>query len=47
MTDILCFWDRFSRLWIVTAHDAEGNQLWETEYFPNRRMMANAWTAIA
>ena len=45
MIDIWCFWDKLIRLWIVTIHDADGNQLWDAQYYPNRKQLASDWMA--
>lgn len=42
MTDIVCFWAADARTWIMYAVDGEGNQLWDAQYFPNRRVMEQA-----
>ena len=40
MTDIDYFWDPSTQLWIVFAVDADGYQLWDAMYFPNRHAIA-------
>jgi hypothetical protein len=35
VTDIVCFWDRNTKQWVVVCTDAEGNQLWGCQFFPN------------
>jgi hypothetical protein len=29
--------------WIVYAVDAEGNQLWEADYYPNKKILKKAF----
>ncbi len=42
MVDIVSFHDRHYG-WIVYAVDAEGNQLWEADYYPNKTMLQRAF----
>ncbi len=43
MVDIVCYWASDCRSWICYAVDADGYQLWEADYFPNRARMAEAF----
>lgn len=42
MADLQCYWSTEFRCWVLTVHDAEGNQLWEADYFPHREALAYA-----
>jgi hypothetical protein len=46
MTDIVCYWDRYTRLWIVHCVDADGNQLWDAEFYLNARTLRAAWSKV-
>jgi hypothetical protein len=43
MVEILYYYDGPRFGWVVTCHDAEGNQLWDAQYFPNKRALAEAF----
>lgn len=43
MTNIVCFYDRQFRSWVVFATDAEGNQLWDAQYYANKEALALDW----
>jgi hypothetical protein len=44
MTDIISYYDGPRFGWVVICVDAEGNQLWEAQYFPNRTQLKEEFT---
>ena len=43
MTDIIIYYDGPRFGWVVFGVDAEGNQLWEAQYFPNRTQLKESF----
>jgi hypothetical protein len=43
MTDIVCYYLNKKAGWVVYAKDNIGNQIWDAEYFPNRKMLARSF----
>lgn len=43
MTDIVSYYDGSRFGWVVFAVDAEGNQLWEAQYYPNKKQLKEAF----
>lgn len=37
--DIICYWDRSIRQFIYYVVDADENQIWDAEYYPNKRTL--------
>jgi hypothetical protein len=49
MFDIVCYWSKpgecFSvGTWVVSCLDEEGNQLWDSQYYPNREQLRADWS---
>jgi len=38
MADLICYFDR-SFGWVLYSVDIDGNQLWDAQYFPNKKAM--------
>lgn len=43
LIDIVSWYDSYSRCWIVTFVDTEGNQLWDAQYYSNRSSLNVDW----
>lgn len=45
MVNILCWWNREARTWIVACVDENGYQLWDAQFFPNTEMLRKEFPA--
>ena len=46
VTKVIYWWDRLTRQWIIQAKDAEGNQIGNADYAPNRRTLPSVLKAM-
>ena len=43
MIDIKCYYLNKKDGWVLFAVDHEGNQLWDAEFYPNRKILQKCW----
>lgn len=46
MVDIECYFLNKKNGWVVFAIDKEGNQLWNADFYPNRKILKKCWMQI-
>lgn len=42
MLELICYWDRPFRSWVLFVVDENGDQIGEAEYYPHREALAYA-----
>jgi len=43
MSNIVCFFDKSIRSWVVFCTDKDGNQLWGADFYANKKSLELAW----